>query len=78
MTVKDFYQLDEMEQGETVWSGVHIGNREDKDYGILLYSLDGGMYVEAYYHREYNVLTKFVAYSNRDDLMPFLGFYDNL
>ena len=78
MTLYQFNALDEMEQAEAVWSGKHIGYREDELHGILLYSLDGGMYVEAYYHRKYEVLVKFVAYSNRDELMPFLGYYDNL
>jgi hypothetical protein len=55
----------------------HNGNREDEIHTILLYKLEG-IFVEAYYHQEYNVLRKFVAYQTRDDLMPFLGQYDNL
>ena len=63
MTVNHFYQLDEMEQAEVVWDGKHIGNRFDEVHNVLLYRLDG---------------IYFVAYANTDELMPFLGQYENL
>lgn len=77
MTAKQFYSLDEMEQAEAIWEGKHIGNRHDEEHNILLYKLNG-IYVEAFYHREYNVLRKFVAYDTIEELTPFLGEYDNL
>jgi hypothetical protein len=77
MTKKDFWALDEMEQAESVWAGRHIGDRQDEEHNISLYKLEG-IYVEVFYHREYNVLRKFIAYANQDELLPFLGQYNNL
>ena len=62
MTPEQFYRLDEMEQAEAVWEGKHIADRKDEDQNILLYQI-GNLYVEAYYHREYNVLRRFNAFS---------------
>ncbi len=39
--------MDEMEQAEAVWEGTHIADREDEQYKILLYQIDG-FYVEVY------------------------------
>lgn len=59
--------MDEMEQAEAVWSGTHIGERQDEEHNILLYQIDG-FYVEAYYHREYNELRRFRSFSSTDQL----------
>jgi len=71
MTLYEFNQLDEMEQAEAVWSGTHIGERFDEVHSILLYQIDG-FYVEAYYHREYNVLKRFRSFSSVTQLEPYL------
>ncbi len=34
MTPQQFYDLDEMEQAETIWEGVHIADRQDEEYNI--------------------------------------------
>lgn len=65
MTPNQFCLLDEMEQAETVWEGNYIGSRHDEEHKILLYKIDD-LYVEAYYHREYNVLRKFIAFSKTE------------
>lgn len=65
MTAKKFYGLDEMEQAETVWEGTYVGAREDKEHNILLYKIDD-LYVEAFYHKQYNVLRKFEAFSEME------------
>ena len=61
MTPKQFNQLDEMEQAEVVWDGKHVATRDDGTHSILLYKIHDNFYVEAYYHKKYNVLRKFVA-----------------
>lgn len=47
MTLYEFNALDEMEQAEAVWDGVHIGERFDEEHNILLYHIDK-FYVEAF------------------------------
>lgn len=72
MTLYQFNALDEMEQAEAVWSGTHIGERQNGEYSILLYQVDS-FYVEAYYHRAHNELTRFRSFSNPDQLAPYLN-----
>ena len=62
MTPEQFYKLDEMEQAELVWEGKHIADREDKEHGILLYQYKN-LYIEVYYHKEYNTIRRFNAFS---------------
>ncbi|MEI9911745.1 MAG: hypothetical protein WDO71_20110 [Bacteroidota bacterium] len=72
MTLYQFNALDEMEQAEALWEkGVHIGERFDEEHNILLYQIDG-FYLEAYYHREYNVLMRFRTFSSLEQLTPYL------
>jgi hypothetical protein len=76
MTLYQFNALDEMEQAETLWDkGVHIGERFDEEHNILLYQIDG-FYLEAYYHREYNVLRRFRTFSSTEQLQPYIGKID--
>ena len=63
-------RLDQMEQAELVWEGNHITDRKDDEHNILLYQIDD-LYVEAYYHRECNVLRKFNTFSR----IELLGIY---
>jgi len=71
MTPEDFYNLDEQEQAELVWTGKHVSDRFDEEHNILLYRIDD-LFVEAYYHREYNVLRKFMAYREHELLDIYL------
>ena len=41
MTLYEFNALDEVEQSETVWNGVFLGDRKDSEHRILLYQIDG-------------------------------------
>lgn len=41
MTLYQFNAMDEMEQAEAIWSGTHIGDRQDDQHDILLYQIDG-------------------------------------
>ncbi len=60
MTLYEFIQMDEDEQAEVTWEGVHIANRFDGVYKILLYQINGmeSFYVEVYYHKEDNAIRK--------------------
>ncbi len=75
MTLYEFNALDEMEQAEAVWAGVHIGERFDEEHNILLYQIDK-FYVEAYIHREYGVLRKFRSFSSTYQLELYIGQID--
>ena len=71
MTLYEFKCLDEMEQAEAVWNGVHLANREDDEHRILLYQIDG-FYVEVFYDKEHNVIRRFRSFSNVGPLEPYL------
>lgn len=70
MNLYQFNALDEMEQAEAVWSSPHIGDRQEDEHNILLYQVDS-FYVEAWYHREHNVLVKFRSFASTDQLEPY-------
>jgi len=71
MTPHQFYNLDEAEQAETIWKGEHIADRKDQEHSILLYQI-GDLFVEVFYHREYNVLRKFEAFTKNELLDIYL------
>ncbi len=57
MTLYDFIRLSESEQAKVIRSAQRVADREDKEYLVLLYQIDK-FYVEVYYHKEQNVLSK--------------------
>lgn len=63
MTFYEFIVMDEMEQAEAVWEGIHIGNRQDEEHNILCYQIDS-FYVEVLYHTEYNVIRRYRPFKN--------------
>lgn len=71
MTLYQFNSLDEMQQQDAIWEGVHIGDREDEEYKIQLYQIDA-FYVEVFYHEEHNVIKRYRAFSSLDQLGPYL------
>jgi hypothetical protein len=72
MTMQEFLEGDEMEQAEALWEyGVHIAEREDEVHRFILYQLNA-FYVEAWYHKEYNVLRKFNVFDDMEQLQPYL------
>lgn len=75
MTLYQFNELDEMEQAEALWAGVFLTDREDEEHRILLYQIDN-FYVEAYYHKQHNVLVRFSSFSSIDLLDPYLDKID--
>ncbi len=74
MTLYDFITADEQEQAEAVWDGVHVATRDDGVHKILLYQINGkdSFYVEAYYHKEYNVIRKYQPFNSTERLAPYL------
>ena len=72
MTLYDFILADEMEQAEAIWSGTHIGNREDDEHRILLYKIDE-FYVEVFYNKEHNFIRKFRPFNSLNQLLPYYG-----
>jgi hypothetical protein len=72
MALYQLITLDEMEQAEAVWEGVHIAGREDEDQRILLYQIDS-FYVEVFYHKGYNVIRKFRPFAPVNQLEPYLS-----
>jgi hypothetical protein len=73
MTLYQFNALDEMEQAEALWDkGVHIAERNDEEHNILLYQIDN-FYVEVYYHREYNIISRLRAFSSTEQLHLYIG-----
>jgi len=72
MTLYQFNNLDEAEQQEALWDkAVHIDQRQEAEYRIGLYQLDG-FYVEVFYHMEYNQIHRFRSFSSTDQLQPYL------
>jgi hypothetical protein len=72
MTLNQFHKLDEMEQVEALWEyGVHIADRDEGEHKLILYQVDA-FYVEVWYHKEYNVVRKYRAFSSTDILGPYL------
>ncbi len=70
-TLYQFIGLDEMEQQEAIWEGVLIADREDEEHKILLYQIDS-FYVEVFYHKEYNVIRRYIPFNSTDKLAPYL------
>jgi hypothetical protein len=68
----NFLALDEMEQAEAIWEGVHIADSEDEEHRILLYQIDS-FYVEVFYHKEYNVIRRYRPFASVDQLQPYLN-----
>jgi hypothetical protein len=63
MSLYEFDALDEMEQAEVIWDGVHIAERWDEQHNILLYQIDS-FYVEVFHHKELNVIRRFRSFSS--------------
>jgi hypothetical protein len=63
--------LNETEQAEMVWASTNIGERSVDEHTILLYQIDS-FYVEVYYHRVNNVISRMRSFSNPDQLEPYM------
>ena len=71
MTLYQYNDLDEAEQHEAIWEhGVHIGERIEGEYKIILYQIFS-FYVELRYHIEHNVLKGARSFSSTEQLKPY-------
>jgi hypothetical protein len=76
MTLYEFSLLDELEQVEALWEhGVHIGDRIEGEYRLILYQLFS-FYLEAWYHMEHTKIEKYRTFSSTDQLQPYLCIID--
>jgi len=76
MTLYQFNDLDELEQFEELWeNGVHIGERQEDKYRIVLYQLHS-FYVELFYHIEHNVLHRLRSFSSTEQLDAYLKMFN--
>lgn len=72
MTLCEYNGLDQAEQFEALYNyGIHISDRADQEYCIILFQLDS-FYVELYFHIEENALKKLRSFSNLDFIIPYL------
>ena len=72
MSIKYYNGLDEVEQHAVLWeNGVHIGERFDGEYKIILYQIFS-FYIELFYHDEYNLLRRLRSFSHIDSLDPYI------
>jgi hypothetical protein len=67
--------MDENEQAEATWEGVHIATREDSIHKILLYQINGteSFYVELSYNSVDNLITKFRPFKSMEVLNNLYG-----
>ena len=76
MTLCEYNRLDQVEQFEALYNyGIHISDRADKDYCIILFQLHS-FYVELYFHIEENALKKLRSFTNVDLITPYLEHID--
>ena len=76
MTLYEYKALDECEQHEAIWdNGVHIGERKEGEYLVILYQLFS-FYVEVRYHMRDNVLKGLRSFSSTEQLKPYLDIID--
>jgi len=71
MTLYEYNALNEDEKARATWDSVLVSDREDVDHRILLYQVDA-FYVEVYYNKKLNAITKFRSFSSTELLVPYL------
>ncbi len=77
MTNYQFNALNDPQKADAVWDGTYLGDRQDDNHSILLYEVDS-FYVEVYYHKEFNNITRFRSFITTDLLEPYLRQIDLL
>jgi hypothetical protein len=75
MTICDFLALNETEQTEVVWSDIHIAERENCKYWILLYQVDS-FYVELFFNKDLYEIEALRPFTCTDLLEPYLDKID--
>ena len=60
-----------MKRQVQLWDSALISDREDVYHRILLFQVDA-FYVEIYYNKKLNAITKFRSFSSTEPLVPYL------
>lgn len=72
MTLYQFNAMDENQQARVIWEqGVAVAGREEGNYKLLLYQIDG-FYVEIWYHSIKNDISRFKTFASTAPLDPYL------
>jgi hypothetical protein len=72
ITLYEFNPLNKFEKEEILQEhGVHISERQDAEYGYVLYQLNN-FYVEVKYHNNRNEILMLTSFSNYTKLEPYL------
>lgn len=71
MTNYQFNSLNDYQKADAVWDGTYLGDRQEDDCNILLFEVDS-FYVEVYYHKKFNNVTRFRSFITTDLLEPYL------
>jgi len=61
MKIQEFKQLDYTGRMAATSNGVCVAGRDENKFKVLLYQLND-FYIEVYYHKFYNFISKFVAF----------------
>jgi hypothetical protein len=75
MTLSEFNVLDEEQQATAIWSGTRVATRRDEEHEIVLYQIDG-LFVEVFFNMTYDVIIKFEAIGDLNQLLIYLKPYE--
>ncbi|MDQ3681585.1 MAG: hypothetical protein M3352_00765 [Bacteroidota bacterium] len=80
MTLYDFIQINELQQAEAVWEGVHIDTRDDGIHTVLLYQINNNesFYVEVYYHKKNNIISRLRPFKSMELLHALYAYKINI
>lgn len=65
MKLQDFLQLDYTGRMAATSYGICVAGRDEKKHKVLLYQLND-FYIEVYYNKIYNFISKFIAFDAVD------------
>jgi hypothetical protein len=75
MTLYQFRTLSEVKQQQVMWNGIHIADRIQGTYRIVLYQMDS-FYIEVFYNHENNNIDRYRAFYSIEQLRPYLAQID--
>ena len=72
MTLYEYNGLDVEQRAEILWDkGVYLATRQEKEFRILLYQIDG-FYVEVWYNTNKNAISRLKSFRSTNPLDPYL------
>jgi len=72
LTLYDFNGLTDNEKAEAVWKGTFLADREEDGLAVQLYSFPA-FYVEVFYEKQNNQISRFRAFTSNSLLVPYLA-----